>query len=143
MAINNLAIGRDISLNIHSPNGEIFIPTVVSFTCKPVPDVRTSVAMNGNVLFAPLPMGFNGTIEIDRTSPALEALWTAYENGYYSGENLLSNTITVTINEANGTISQWIATGVMFDAQDFGTWSGNDIVKQTLNFKASRYAQIV
>lgn len=143
MAINNLSIGRDITLNIHSSNGEIVIPTVISFTCKPTPDVRTSVAMNGNVLYATIPQGYSGSIDIDRTSPALEAFWTAYETAYYAGQNLLANTITVTINEANGTVSQWIASGVMFDAQDFGNWTGSDIVKQTLNFRASLYQQIV
>jgi hypothetical protein len=143
MAINTLSVGRDITLNIHSPSGEINIPTVISFTCKPKPDVRSSVAMNGNVLFAPIPLGYAGSIVIDRTSPALQQIWTAYENAYYGGQNLLASTITETIKEADGTVTQWIATGVMFDAQDFGDWMGNDIVKQTLNFNASKYKQVV
>jgi len=143
MAINNLSLGPDITLNIHSPTGEVVIPTVVSFMCEPTPEVRKSVAINGNVLFAPIPLGYTGSLETDRTSPAIEEFWTNYEKQYYAGVNLQPSTITVTIREANGSITQWIATGVMFDAQSFGTWSGTDFVKQTLKFNAAKYQQIL
>jgi len=143
MAINNLSLGPDITLNIHTPTGQITIPTVVNFMVNPTPEVRKSVGINGNILFAPIPLGYNGSMEIDRTSPAMEQFWTDYESQYYAGVNLQSSTITVTVREADGGITQWLISGVMFDAQAFGNWSGTDFVKQTLKFNAAKYKQLL
>lgn len=143
MAINQLSVGRQFSLSITTPNGQLTIPTVTDFTIHATPVDRKSVDVSGNVLYAIIPSGFEGSIMIDRTTPILDQYWAAYEAAYYAGQNLASNTITETITEANGSISQWIVTGVMFVNPDFGQWSGNDIVKQRLNFVASRYQQQV
>jgi len=143
MAINSLSVGRDMTINIHTPSGEINLDTVTSFRANSDTDNRTSVSINGNVLPVPLPMGVSGSFDLDRTSPALEEYWQSFEDQYYKGENILSSTITVTVNEANGSVSQYILTGIMFDNPTYGTWSGDNIVAQTISFRGSRIEKIV
>lgn len=142
MAINGLSVGRDIKIDIHTSKGSFQISSeITSFEISPTPEMRRSVMIDGTVRDIVLPQGFSGSMEIDRINDDIESYWAQYEKDYYDGKNLQPATITATKTEPNGSISQWIATGVVFAVEQFGAWSGSDFVKQRISFKASRYEQ--
>ncbi len=141
-AINGLSVGRSWTANIFTQFGEFVIPTITMFEIHATPVMDKSIPVDGNIRYVVIPSGFTGSIEADRSSDVIEQYWTNYESAYYQGENLLPSTITQTITEPDGSITQMIARGVMFEGQDFGNWVGNSIIKQRLNFYASRWENL-
>lgn len=138
-AINGLSVGRSWTANIFTQFGEFIIPTITMFEIHSTPVTDKSIQVNGDINYIEIPSGFTGSIEADRSSNTIEQYWINYETAYYKGLNLLPSTITQTIQEPNGAITQMIARGVMFSTGDFGNWVGNNLIKQRLNFNASRW----
>lgn len=143
MSINGLTVGRSIQINLHTPNGELVIDTVISFNAKPDAIDKKIVGINGNVIPVIFPSGFSGALEIERTNNVLEQYWDQFEDGYYLGLNLLPSTITETITESDGSQTQYLYTNVMFKVDNLGAYSGNDTVKQSLSFMAGRRQQVL
>jgi hypothetical protein len=135
MAVNGLTVGKSLTLNLHTSKGELVIPNITSFTIKPATINLKDINMAGRVRYANLPTGYMGTIQITRGNNAMEQYWLQYQQDYLNGENLLPSTITTTTVEVDGSVSQLVYTGVMFDMKDFGEYSGETYVKQTLDFQ--------
>lgn len=138
MAINGLSVGRSWTANIFTQFGEFVIPTVISFNVHSNTETPVSTAVDGHIRYVSIPHGFSGTLQADRQNNAIEEYWLSYEKAYYDGLNLLPSTITQTIQEADGSITQLYAYGVMFHNPDFGNWMGTDIIKQSIAFNAER-----
>jgi hypothetical protein len=69
---------------------------------------------------------------------SVEDWWNAVENAYFGGQNIPPGTITETIQNPDGSISQYRYTGVMFDLNDLGAREPTKVIKQKLGFVASR-----
>ncbi len=63
--------------------------------------------IDGIVDFLELPQGWEGSIEVERADNTLDDYFAALEANYYSGKNITTATITETIQEPNGSISQY------------------------------------
>lgn len=139
MAINNLSVGINWTATLITQNGELVIPTITAFDIRPTPVMRKSIPVNQPVIPIVIPNGYTGSLEIDRTNSALENYWTTYELEYYSGINILGGKIVQTVTEPDGSITQMVADKVVFESVDFGRWTGDDFVKQRLNFYCSTW----
>ena len=143
MPINNLSVGRDITINLHTSQGELQVTTVTSFNARPNAVEGQVEPLDGSPIPYVIPNGFSGTIEFERTDASLDDFWDDYEDAYYLGQNLRASTITETINEVDDSQSQYIYTNVFFKADDLGPWSRNGTVKQTLSFHGARRQKIL
>ena len=144
MPINDLSVGRDITINLHTAvDGELQVTTVTSFNANSNAVEGVVEPLDGSPIPYVIPNGFSGTVDFERTDASLDDFWDDYEAQYYLGRNLKASTITETINETDGSQSQYIYTNVFFKVGDFGPWSRNGTVKQTLTFSAGRRQKIL
>lgn len=143
MAINNLSVGRDITLNFHTATGELQVTNVISFNSRPAAVEGQVEPLDGAPIPYVIPNGFTGTIEFERTDSTLDDFWDSYEDGYYLGFNLRGSTITETITETDGSQSQYIYTNVFFRSDDLGEWSRNNTVRQRITFMAARRQKVL
>jgi hypothetical protein len=137
-------VGRDVSLDLMTSRGLMAIPAaaITSFAASPQTTNTASKGLDGVTRFGVFPDGWRGSLDIDRMSGVLDDFWAQYEADYYAGVNILPGTITETISEPNGSVSQYRYTGVMFDFKDAGTKVANGLVKQKIDFMAARRIKV-
>jgi hypothetical protein len=144
MPMNSQTVGRDVSLDLFTSKGILAISAsaITKFDTTPVTTNTTSKGLDGVTRYGVFPDGWKGSIEVDRMNGNLDAYWAQIESDFYNGANTLPGTITETIQEPDGSISQFRYTGVMFDFKDAGTKVANQLVKQKLDFMAARRLKV-
>jgi hypothetical protein len=140
MPINNMSIGKDVSVVIITPTGALNIPAaaITSFSVQPVTDNESRMGMDGVMRSLVTPTGWKGAFDVDRMNSSIEDWWASVEAAYFAGQNVPSGTITETITNPDGSISQYRYTGVVFDLNDLGAREPSKVIKQKLGFMASR-----
>jgi hypothetical protein len=144
MPNNSQSIGKDVSLDIYTSRGPLSIPAaaITNFTSQPTTSTTSSKGLDGVTRNAVYPDGWQGTFEIDRLNDVVDSFWAQYEADYYNGVNLTAGTITETIAEPDGSVSQYRYTGVVLNFTNAGSRQGNQLIKQTLSFMASRRLKV-
>lgn len=144
MPINNQTIGKDVSVNIVTSTGNFTIPpaAITKFDATPDTSTERRKGLDGISRFAVYPDGWKGSLEIDRFDSTVDDYWAQYESDYYAGRNLQPATITETIQEPSGAITQYRYTGVLFDLKDIGAREPDKIIKQKVDFVASRRIKV-
>ena len=137
MPLNGFNTGRDVTLTLTLPNGTVSTASVTKFSSKPVTKKSRIVPLSGKVTNLVFPIGWEGSFMFDRNTPQLDNFWAAFEQAFNAGGAIPSGYLTETINETDGTVSQYRYTGVQIILDDAGTWEGDDTVKQSLDFVAS------
>lgn len=144
MPMNGQTVGRDVSIDLMTSRGLLAIPAgaITDFASQPTTSSTSSKGLNGVTRHAVFPDGWTGALSVDRMSSQLDDYWAQLEADFYNGVNILPGTITETIQEPNGGVSQYRYTGVMFDYKDAGTKTANQLVKLKLNFMAARRIKV-
>jgi hypothetical protein len=138
MPINGFSAGRDIAVNIQTPTGPLELSLVTKFTSKPEnTDVKVK-GMDGRTRNLRFPNGWSGSFEIERQDSTVDDYFALDEASYYAGVNIQSSTITETITDPDGSVSQYQFVGVMFKLDDAGSWEGDKTVKQKISFVAEQ-----
>jgi hypothetical protein len=138
MPLNGFTIGRDLSVNIQTPNGALPLSLITKFTAKPdITDVKVK-GLDGRTRHLTFPDGWSGSFEVERQDSTLDDFFASQEANYYAGFDLTGSTITETITEASGVVSQYQFVGVIFKLDDAGDWEGDKTVKQKLSFVAEQ-----
>ena len=139
MPYNNFSLGKDVVLDVITPQGPLRLPsTVTGFESKPIYNRIKSKPLNGINLEAAVPEGWEGTITLDRKDNAVDAFFAAQEAGYYAGQNVLTASITETISEADGSVSQYRYTNVSLRFDEAGNKQGDNKIEQRIGFFASQ-----
>lgn len=138
MPINGFSVGRDNSITINTPQGIIAPGLITKFDAKQEHTTKKVKGMDGIVRNVVFPDGWNGTVEIDRQDATVDSFCAATEAAYYAGQNIATSTITQSITEVNGTVSQYQYVGVNFEFSDMGSWQQDDTVHQKLTFHAQQ-----
>lgn len=138
MPVNGFTVGKDVYLDIVTQIGAARFNIRTSFQSKQNVDKRKSKGMDGTTRHIFLPDGWEGSFKFDRNGPSIDDFFAQREAQYYAGQPILSATITETISEQDGTISQFMYTGVEMAYDDAGEKKGDDITKQTISFMASK-----
>ncbi|MDB5965528.1 MAG: hypothetical protein JWQ72_2028 [Polaromonas sp.] len=144
MPMNGQSVGRDYSVDILTSRGVLAISAaaITEFDSQPATTNTSSKGLDGITRYAVFPDGWKGSFTIDRMSGALDAFWAQIEADFYAGVNTQGGTITETIQEPDGSISQYRYTGVAFDLKDTGKKVANQLVKQKLDFMAARRLKV-
>lgn len=142
MPVNGYTIGKDVSLDITGPSGPLRFNIRTGFTAKQeTNDIKVKRA-DGIVDHLVIPDGWTGSFDYTRQDSLLDDYFAGLEQNYYSGINNAPLTITETITEANGSVSQYRYTRVVLKYDDAGAKTGDDVVKQKISFMASRRLKV-
>jgi hypothetical protein len=142
LPINQLSIGRDVAVDFNLPQGPARFSNVTGFTKKQITTGIESKGLDGTNRFGEIPSGWEGTLTIDRANSNMDQAFAYLEGLYYAGANVPASTITETITEPNGSISQWRYTGVAMKFDDAGDAEGDKKITQKLSWKASLRQQV-
>jgi hypothetical protein len=141
---NSFNVGRDgAQVTIFDSNfGQVTISGITSFETKPMMVKLKSVHIGGRILHRPIPDGHEGTFELDRQDPSFEAYFSQAEANYFAQLPPSVIVITHTINNLDGSVSQFQYTDVALYPEDAGTWKGQDKVTEKFTFQAGRKIQL-
>lgn|SRR5574340_754645 len=142
MPVNGFSVGRDVSLDIVGPQGPLRFNLVTMFSAKPDITDQKVKGLDGITRHVRFPDGWSGTFSIERQDSTLDDYFAQLEANYYAGLNESSLTITETITEVSGAVTQYRFVGVLLRLDDAGDWEGDKTVKQKLSFVASRRIKV-
>lgn len=139
MPYDNFSLGKDVTLNVNTPTGPLVLPvTTTGFESKPeYSTIKSKPLSTGKNLEVAIPQGWRGTITLDRRDNTIDAFFGAQEAGFYAGQNVLTATITETIQEKNGTVSTWLYTKVSLKFDEAGKKEADQKITQTIGFFAT------
>jgi hypothetical protein len=101
-------------------------------------DSRKVKRFDGVTDFLELPDGWEGSFDFERAGGFIDDYFASLEADYYAGEDLPTVSITETITEPGGGVSQYRYTNVTLKYSNAGDKNGSDTVKQKIDFLASR-----
>lgn len=142
MPINNFSVGRDVSLDIVGPNGPLRFSLITNFNSKQTSKENSIKGLDGITRPVRFFDGWTGSFSLERQDSAVDDYFAQLEANYYAGINEGSVTITETITEASGAVTQYRYVGVLLKYDDSGSWAGDATVKQSLSFIASRKLKV-
>ena len=145
MTINGFSVGKDVTLDFINPLSGGIVPfsNVTSFDSKQIVEKRQSFGISGEVTPLDIPAGWEGSFMLDRNGQGFDTFVSLLEAAYYAGVPLVPSTITETITENDGTISQYQYTKVAANFPEAGKWSGDNKVEQRIDFRASKRVRLV
>lgn len=142
MPANGFSIGGDLQMTIvDSQQG------LQTFNIQTMADFRQltarikSVALDGTTRYAELPEGWEMDLDFDRADANLMDYMAQNEATYLSGGQPGVITVSCTINEVSGGVSQYQLTGGAMKLTNGGTFKGNDKVPQKASIVFSRLYQ--
>lgn len=142
MPNNGFSVGRDQSLDIIGPQGPIRLSLLTSFKAKQDINEQKIKGLDGITRHVRFPDGWSGTFMVERQGSEIDDYFAQIEANYYAGQNEQSCTITETITEVSGAVSQYRYVGVLLKLDDSGEWKGDSTVKMTISFVASRRMKV-
>lgn len=140
MGVNSFNIGRDGSqiTIFDSLAGQVTFNGMISFDTKARTKELESENITGTTVFRFVPNGHEGTFEFDRQDSSVEAYFAQLEANFYAQLPPPVATITQTINELDGSVTQFQYIGVQLNLTDAGSWKGLDKVNPKVGWKASK-----
>lgn len=144
MTINNFSVGKDCTINVYDPmaGGVVSFAIITSFDAKQTVTKLRSKGMDGTNYFGTEYDGWEGTITIDRSTPAADNFFALRESLYHAGAQMENLTLTQTIQEADGSVTQWRYIGADVDFADAGTYKNGALIVQKVGWRASQREKI-
>jgi len=142
MPQNGFTVGRDVSLNVVTPQGNLSLNLITSFSAKPDVTDQKIKGLDGITRHVRFPDGWTGGFSLERQDSTLDDYWAQVEANFYAGTNETPCTITETITEASGAVTQYRYVGVLLMLSDPGSFAGDATVKQSLSFSAQRRLKV-
>lgn len=142
MPANGYTVGRDLSLDLIGPSGPINFSQIVGFTSKPDITDKKIKGLDGITRHLRFPDGWSGSFEIERQDSTVDDYFSQIEANYYAGLNENAGTITETIQEVSGAITQYRYLQVLLTLEDAGNFKGDDSVHQKVRFVAARRVKV-
>ena len=134
--------GKDVAIDINTPNGPIRLSKIMSFDSKPKVTNQEITPLNGQTDELMIPKGWTGTFEAERVDSTLDDWWSQFESDYYNGVNQNPATITETIQEVGGGQTVWRYTNVILKLEDAGKKEGDKTIRQSMSFTARRRLKV-
>lgn len=142
MPQNGYSVGRDISLNVMTPTGQLVINRITGFESKQESSkskVKRLDGINDSLRFFE---GWSGSFTVERADSIVEDYFIQLEANYYAGLNEQPATILETITNPDGSVSQYRYERVILSLDDAGNWQGDATVKIKVSFEAARKRQV-
>ena len=148
MPVNGYTLGSDVRVDFVDPAGGLISfddqNGMTGFSAKQdTTKDETRILMGGTLVPIIIPGGWSGEIMLDRRSAIVDRYFAQREATYHAGAGLPSGTITETIAEQDGTVSQFRYDNVMMKYDDAGTAKGDDVRQLKLSWRASARVLVV
>ena len=138
-----MSIGKDYAVDVVQPGGQVLrIGNVTDFDAKPNTKDLKSEGIDGVVRHATIPGGWTLTFNMDRQDRVVDDFFAQFELDYYAGKTLRNCTVTETINEPDGTVSQWRYVGVALKLDDNGKRKADEYVKMKMSGHCSKRLRV-
>lgn len=142
MPANQFNTGRDCQLVVLGPSGRVDLTHVTGFESRQVTHSVRVDRLDGQLLAAELPRGWEGHFDLERGSSAADDFIGGLEQAWYAGGSLPGSTLYQYVAEADGSTSTYQYDGCVFRMTNSGGWAGQGSVKQRLDFWASRRTRV-
>ena len=145
MSVNGFSIGHDLSVDIVDivTGKQVVFPLITGFSAEPQTKQISSEPLNGPPLYAENPNGWRGTIDFDRTDNSIDIFFAGREAAYFKGVSLFNVTITETIQEKDGTTTQFRFPNCALKYSQAGQWKASDKVSLRLDWMGSTRIQVL
>jgi len=127
-----------VTLQIVSGRTPINIGVITNFQSAPITETLTRNCIDNHARTVEIPKGWRGSFEIARRDSALDKFFAAREHNSYKGYLQAFATITETIAETDGSITQFRYVDVALKLEDAGTWRPDAATTQRVSFIAWR-----
>lgn len=142
MPLNGFSTGRDVSIDIVGPNGPVRFNLVTKFNSKQKAKKEMIKGLDGIGRPVRFFQGWEGDFELERQDSQLDDYFAQIEANYYAGQNEATVSITETITEVNGAVTQYRYVGCLLTCDDAGDKTGEATIKQKISFEASRRVKV-
>ena len=141
--INSFNVGRDTNVTIVTPAGVLALGLVTTFHASQEKAMLKAIGMDGKVRHRNNYHGWAGSIGVNRQDSVVDDYFAKLEADFYAtGATEATSSITQTVTELNGAVSQYRYTGVLFMYDDAGTWAGDAEVKLSISFVAETRVKV-
>lgn len=140
---NEFSTGRDASFDIIDPESGVIrfeIKTRVEET--PIYDDLASKGLDGITRRDAVPDGHRLVFGVDRKDGRLDTYFANREDRHFRGQKVPNVSVTRSVKERDGSISQFRYTDCTVKLTGGGTWAGNGIATQGLELMAARKIKI-
>lgn len=142
MPINGFSVGRDITLTIVTANGPLNLNLITGFQSSPETAETKVKGLDGVTRHVRFWDGWRGSFNVERADSKVDDYFALLESNYYAGVSEQPATITETVTEVSGAVTQWRFLNVLLKLDDAGAWAGDQTVKQKLSFVSSQRLKI-
>jgi len=138
MPLNGFSVGRDVSLNINTSTGTLNLSLITSFKSRQQVVKKSIKGLDGKTRTLKFPNGWAGSFDVERQDATLDDYIAQDEANYYAGQDNPTITITETITEVDGSVSQYQYKNCTLTLSDAGDKKGDDTIKQSLEFESEQ-----
>lgn len=142
MPLNTFSTGRDVTLTIVTASGPLNLNLITGFHSSPETGEVKVKGIDGITRHALFPDGWRGGFDVERSDSVVDDYFGQIEEAYYAGTNIPGSTITETISEPNGSVTQFRYLQVLLKLDDAGAWMGDQTVKMKISFVSARRKKI-
>jgi hypothetical protein len=142
MPQQGFSVGRDVSTVLILADGSSLpLEKVTGFNAKPDTSTQKVKGLDGTIINLRWHEGWSGSFMIERRSALIDQYFAQVEADYHAGQDEKPATLQQTIQEPDGTISQYRFTEVLLTYDDAGDWAADKTVSQKIGFVAHRRIQ--
>lgn len=143
MPQNGVSVGSDARFDIMTPSGLLSLPTLENFQSKKI-DQRSKVRpLNAPAIPLVFDDGWEGSFEVARMDGTVDDFFSTLEAARLAGANVQSGTIHQTVTNPDGSVSQYMFTGVQLVYEDAGSFEAIKEVRQKVGFMATARPKVV
>ncbi|WP_419757356.1 hypothetical protein [Acidisoma sp.] len=137
MALTTFNTGKDCQVVVLGPFGRVDLEHVTGFESRQITASVRVDRMDGTMVGAELPKGWDGSFDIERGSSSADDLVAQVEQSYLAGNTPPPGTLYQYVDEIDGSTSTYQFNGVVFKLTSAGLYKGDASVKQRLEFYAT------
>jgi hypothetical protein len=137
MALTTFNTGKDCQVVVLGPFGRVDLEHVTGFESRQITASVRVDRMDGTMIGAELPKGWDGSFDIERGSSSADNLVSQIEQSYLAGTTPAPVTLYQNVDEIDGSTSTYQFNGVVFKLSSAGLYKGDASVKQRLEFYAT------
>ena len=136
--------GHDVAIEITDASGaNLEIPIKTGWDKKQITESVRSRPLNGPSINEEDPLGWEGSVDIDRSNATVDNWIASREAAFYAGQTVRQFTILETIQEVGGGYTQWRYTGCACKLSDAGKAERGKTVVMKLDWTAGRRIKAV
>lgn len=142
MPVNGHSVGRDISFVVSTSSGILTLNGRTDYSIKPMFTDLKHKGLGGTPEFGEIPDGWQISMRLDRRDAEVDNYFARLEADYFAGVNNPAGTIYETIQEKDGSVTQFRYTGVVLKYEGAGDWKGDTLIPISITAMASRRIKV-